>query len=124
LRHTSWHDADVTISSARWILGGCNLPLETGRLRRPWGLAVLRVLQSSVAVRPILAKQRWEVAFQGISTAEQIQLPFGQGVRLMTPDGEAYFYTYEAARLVAELAHQEVKVRAETARLRFADLPR
>ena len=32
-----------------------DLPLEEGRLRRPWGLAVLRVLQSSVRVRGPLA---------------------------------------------------------------------
>jgi hypothetical protein len=98
--------------------------MESGRFRRPWGLAILRVTASSVVVRPVLAHQRWEVAFQEISDVERIQLSFGQGVRLQTADGEWYFYTYEAARLAAELGRQGVTVRAGTARLRLADLPR
>jgi len=81
-------------------------------------------MPSSVVVRPVLAKQRWEIAFQEIVDVEQIQLTLGQGVRLRTDGGEWYFYTYEAARLVAELAHQGVAVRAGTARLRLRDLPR
>ncbi len=81
-------------------------------------------MQSSVVVRSVLAKRRWEVAFQEISDVEQIQLTFGQGIRLRTVGGEGYFYTYEAARLVAELARQGVAVRAGTARVRLGDLPR
>jgi len=114
----------VTISSSRWILGGCNLPLDGGRFRRPWGLAVLRVRQHSVTVRPGLSGRRWEMGFRKIQGAERIQLPFGQGVRLRTAEGEWFFYTYEGARLVAELGRQGVVVQGETARLRYADLPR
>jgi hypothetical protein len=81
-------------------------------------------MQSSVRVRPLLSKRRCEIAFGEIADVEQIQLSFGQGVRLRTSKGEEYFYTYEAARLVAELARQGVVVRAGITRLRLSDLPR
>jgi hypothetical protein len=71
-----------------------------------------------------MARRHWEVDFREIADVEQIQLSFGQGVRLRTNSGEWYFYTYEAARLIAELARQGVAVRAGTARLRLPDLPR
>ena len=113
----------MTISSPRWTLGGCNLPLDGRRFRRPWGLAVLRVRPSSVTVTPGFAKRRLEIDFRGILDVEPIQLPIGQGVRLRTNDGDWIFYTYDAARLVAELTRQGVAARTEAIRLRYSDLP-
>jgi hypothetical protein len=114
----------MTLQSARWIFGGCNLPREVGRLRRYWPLALLRVMSSSIVVRPLMARSHWEVDFREIVDIERVQLSFGQGVRLRTEKGEWYFYTYEAARLIAELARQGVAVREGTARLHLPDLPR
>src|SRR3974390_3234793 len=116
-------DGTVTITSPRWILGGCNLPLDDGRFRRPWGLAVLRVLPSSVTVRPGLTRRRWHVEFDEILQVQCIQLPLGQGIRLRTGGGDWFFYTYEAGRLAAELARHGVTANDGVVRMRFSALP-
>lgn len=113
----------MPLGPRRWG-GGCNLPLERRRLRRPWPFALLHITSSSVVVRPLLTKLRWEIKFGDVQGVEQIQLSVGKGVRLTTSEGAWYFYTYEAGFIMRELARRGITVSKEKARLRFPDLPR
>jgi hypothetical protein len=114
----------VTVFSARTIFGGCNLPLDPGRLRRPWPLSHLRVTPGRLTVRPAGTRRIWDAQIGDVQAAERFQLSFGQGVRISLADEEWFIYTYESAALLKVLGGEGAPLLSTVPRLKLADLPR
>jgi hypothetical protein len=114
----------MTLFSTKTIFGGCNLPLDGQRFRRPWPLSRLRIQQDGIVIQALGTRRRWEAKYDDLRCVELIQLSFGQGVRLEGPGGDWYIYSYESGGFAIELTRMGVSPPKGVIRLRLADLPK